>query len=266
MTTHRQFTGWFILATAPGLFAHGLIQSPPSRSWICGAETRPDEIEFGTPATPQCSTAFAVDELAAYNYMAVLTHSLGRAEESPLPQNVCSFDSESWNGGPTPWDVPMAWPTTPMSAGEQTFVWNISWGPHFDDTFEFRYWITKPEFQFSPTAALTWEDFETAAFCVLEYDASKPQANPGIVADKANSLFTTHCQVPERNGHHVIYAEWGRTPPTYERFHGCVDVGFLPVAVRPVRSGSRGGTRIPEFTDVLGRSRETGKSILFPNP
>ena len=30
--------------------------------------------------------------------------------------------------------------------------------------------------------------------------------------------------VPERQGRHVIYAEWGRNHFTFERFHGCVDV------------------------------------------
>jgi len=39
-------------------------------------------------------------------------------------------------------------------------------------------------------------------------------------------LFTTRCTVPSRTGRHVIYGEWGRTPPTFERFHGCVDVQF----------------------------------------
>ena len=39
-------------------------------------------------------------------------------------------------------------------------------------------------------------------------------------------IFTTRCTVPSRTGRHVIYAEWGRTPPTFERFHGCIDAQF----------------------------------------
>ena len=43
--------------------------------------------------------------------MSVLTHDVGRAGVTPLPQNVCSFDSETFNGQVTPWDTPIDWPT-----------------------------------------------------------------------------------------------------------------------------------------------------------
>jgi len=113
-----------------------------------------------------------------------------------------------------------------MSSGLQTITWNISWGPHFDDTAEFRYWITKSDFQFSKTKALSWSDFETTPFCVLNYEDSTPTANPNVISDKAAQKFHTKCTVPARSGHHVIYGEWGRKPPTYERFHGCIDAAF----------------------------------------
>jgi len=237
------------------VFAHGLMESPASRNWICGATTKPDQVTNGTAQTPICGEAFAVNSIAGYSFMSVLTHDLGRSVVSPLPANVCSFGSETWAGAVTPWDAPIDWPTVPMSSGLQTITWNISWGPHFDDTAEFRYWITKPDFQFSKTKALSWSDFEDTPFCVLNYEDSTPTANPNVISDKAAQKFQTKCTVPARSGHHVIYGEWGRKPPTYERFHGCIDGAFGGV-VNPDPVVAK-ITATPSSTSVTGATTIT---------
>ena len=82
----------------------------------------------------------------------------------------------------------------------QTFTWNISWGPHFSDTQEFRYWITKPSFQFQVGRALSFDDFEDQPFCVLSYSDANPTGNPDVIPDKAGALFQTRCNVPQRSG------------------------------------------------------------------
>jgi chitin-binding protein len=173
-----------------------------------------------------CTNAFANHFNAGYQYMAVLTHTKGRDGVTTLPQNVCSFDSETWNGGDTPWDLPLNWPTSEFEAGPRVITWDISWGPHFDDTEEFRYWITREDFAYQVGQPLSWSDFEAKPFCVLKYDDSRPTANPNVVADKDNALFHTQCDIPQRTGRHVIYGEWGRNQWTYERFHGCIDAAF----------------------------------------
>ena len=240
------------LLFSSSVFAHGLMESPASRNWVCGAVTKPDQVTNGTAQTPICGEAFAVNSIAGYSFMSVLTHAQGRSVVTPLPANVCSFGSETWAGAATPWDAPIDWPTTPMSSGLQTITWNISWGPHFDDTAEFRYWITKSDFQFSKTKALSWSDFETAPFCVLSYEDSTPAANPNVTPDKATQKFHTKCTVPARAGHHVIYGEWGRKPPTYERFHGCIDAAFGGVVnPDPVVAQI---TATPASTSVTGAS------------
>ena len=210
-------------------FGHGLMQDPPSRNWFCGAVTKPHEVTWGEPEYPICGEAFEPFENGpadGYQFMSVLTHTQGRSEVTPLPSHVCGFGSETWNGGETPWDQPIDWPTNNMSAGRQEFTWNIFWGPHFSDTEEFRYWITKPGFQYQLGTPLSWGDFEAEPFCVLNYDHNNPNANPDVVPEVAESLFHTFCDVPSRSGRHVIYAEWGRNQWTFERFHGCVDVNF----------------------------------------
>lgn len=214
-----------LLAPAP-TFGHGLMEDPPARNWFCGAITKPDQVANGTAAYPICGEAFAADFNGGYSFMSVLTHDVGRAGVTPLPEHVCGFGSETWSGGATPWDTPIDWPTNDMSSGRNEIAWNISWGPHFDDTEEFRYWITKPDFQFQVGVPLTWDDFEAQPFCVLTYDDANPTANPDVVPDKAATRFHTFCDVPARSGRHVIYGEWGRNYFTYERFHGCIDAVF----------------------------------------
>jgi len=215
-----------IMALPMTISAHGLVEDPPSRNWFCGAVTKPDQTQNGNAQYPECGQAFASDSNAGYNFMSVLTHDRGRASVRPLPENVCGFNSESFGNGKTVWDTAMDWPTTPMSAGRQEFKWNIEWGPHFDDTEEFRYWITKPGFQFSPNRELTWNDFESTEFCALEYNDASPNANRDVIPLKDSAQFRTFCNVPQRQGRHVIYAEWGRNQYTLERFHGCIDVQF----------------------------------------
>src|SRR5690606_31660488 len=194
------------LSLSAGALGHGLMSEPAARNWLCGAVTKPDQ----APAGSICAQAFADGSNGGYQFMSVLTHDVGRAGVSPLPTNVCGFDSETWQGGVTPWDKPIDWPTHEFSAGPRTITWDISWGPHFDDTEDFRYYITKPDFQYQVGRALTWDDFESEPFCDLSYDDSNPTGNPNVIPDKGQALFHTQCNIPERTGRHVIYGEWGR--------------------------------------------------------
>jgi predicted carbohydrate-binding protein with CBM5 and CBM33 domain len=201
---------------------------PPARNAFCGYITKPDQVANGVAQYPICGQAFNATGLspqAGYSFMAVLTHTLGYSVVGART-NVCSFNSETWSGGPTPWDQPIDWPTTAISSGPLTITWNVSWGPHFSDTAEFRYWITRSDFVYTVGKALSFSDFEAQPFCVLSYDDFNPTANPNITPDKTAALFKTRCTVPQRSGRHVIYGEWGRLPTTYERFHGCIDVTF----------------------------------------
>jgi chitin-binding protein len=253
--TYFAFAALPALAALSSVHADGLMELPRARNWYCGFTTKPDEIPNNRAQFPACSTAFAALPMAAYNFMTVVTHTWGRAKTSPLPAHVCSFDAETWKGVQTPWDVPMEWPTSPMSPGIQSIVWNAAWGPHYDDTHDFSYWITKSDFKFSLTKELTWEDFETEPFCTELYDDKNPAANPDVIVDKTAIKFTTKCTVPARSGHHVIYGEWGRNENTLQRFHGCSDVVFGTNPIRPALGGT-GRAEAPHRTsDALGRDR-----------
>ncbi len=234
-------------------------------------QTAPDLLHRSGPV---CGDAFAFDFTGSYNFMSVLTHTQGRAVVGPRT-NVCGFNSENWNGGPTPWDQPIDWPTTNLVPGPQTFTWNISWGPHFSDTQEFRYWITKPDFEFRVGQPLSFSDFEDTPFCVLTYDDANPDGNPLVVPDHAGALFHTTCTVPQRAGRHVIYAEWGRNQWTFERFHTCVDAVFdggapaidAVIALSPdVREFTGTGTITLNGTSSVGEGLSYQWSVDSVNP
>src|SRR5690554_1583703 len=253
--------GLLAAALSGGALGHGLMSEPASRNWLCGAITKPDQ----APAGSACAQAFANDSNGGYQFMSVLTHDIGRV--GGRSENVCGFDSETWQGGVTPWDTPIDWPTQPMSSGLQTISWNISWGPHWDDTEEFRYWITKPDFQYQVGKALTWDDFEEEAFCVLPYDDKNPNANPNVTTEKSASLFHTQCNVPARSGRHVIYGEWGRNHYTYERFHGCIDASFGGDNSNPVVADISASPADAVFagagTITLSAAASTGSNLSY---
>jgi chitin-binding protein len=228
----KEIRRWLAVAVLVGLsgstFGHGLVRDPPSRNWFCGAITKPDQVANGNAQYPVCGDAFnasGIDPNAGYNFMSVLTHTTGRAGVG-VRSNVCSFNSETWNGNATPWDQSINWPTNSMSAGPRTFTWDIQWGPHFSDTEDFRYWITRPGFTYQVGRPLTFADFEDAPFCSLTYSDANPNGNPDVIPSPGTASFQTRCNVPQRSGRHVIYAEWGRNQWTFERFHGCIDVVF----------------------------------------
>jgi predicted carbohydrate-binding protein with CBM5 and CBM33 domain len=217
-----------LMTLSSSAFSHGLVQDPPARNWFCGAVTKPDHVANGTAQYPVCGQAFnapGVSSNDGYSFMSVLTHTTGRLGIGPRA-NVCGFNSETWNGRATVWDQPINWPTVPFTAGERTFTWNISWGPHFSDTEDFRYWITKSDFVWTEGRALSFSDFEDQPFCNLAYNDANPNGNPNVIPNVAAQTFATKCTVPARSGRHVIYAEWGRNLWTYERFHGCIDAAF----------------------------------------
>lgn len=244
------------MLTLPDAYGHGYMQDPPARNFFCGVETQPHQIQFGGAKTPACSTAFKINPTAAYDYMAVLSHTQGRAKADPLPAHVCGYASEMWKGVKTPWDAAMDWPTNAMAPGPRTITWNIASGAHFADTEDFKYWITKADFVFDPSKELAWSDFESEPFCSLIYDDGNPTSNPNIRTDKAKSLFMTDCTVPARQGRHVIYGEWGRNKDTYERFHGCIDAAFAGTSLRMTLPRSQKGMSLSPMSRpaVLPRS------------
>ena len=268
-TLFRIIAACLLLGLAGNSFSHGLIQDPPARNWFCGAITKPDQVANGTAQYPVCGDAFTapgLDPTAGYSFMSVLTHTTGREGVGPR-DNVCGFNSETWNGAPTVWDQPINWPTNNMVPGLQLFTWNISWGPHFSDTQEFKYWITKPDFVYQVGKKLSFSDFEDLPFCSLAYNDATPNANPNVIPNPAAATFQTRCNVPQRSGRQVIYGEWGRNYFTYERFHSCIDAVFQGGSGPTVDAQIALTPNVSEFTGngtiTLDARGSTGSNLSY---
>jgi chitin-binding protein len=219
-----------LLSISTTAYSHGLIESPASREYFCGQITKPHHVEGKELPYEECRPILTKNgkyNNDVYQFMSVLSHSKGYYQSTTLPKNVCGFDSETFKGGESPWDAAINWPVNTLTAGPKEFVWDITYGPHFSDTEHFRYWITKPDYKFEVGKPLKWSDLEVKPFCEIGWDDKNPNKNPGLItADKNNSKFRMTCNLPQRQGRHIIYAEWGRTQSTSERFHSCIDVQY----------------------------------------
>ena len=224
----RRFFKAVTLITLCGIgikaFSHGWIETPPSRKQHCGVEVTPDN-----PSSDKCDDAFSKftgPNEHWYGFMSVFALNGGR-KVVKTTTNVCGFDGGFHGPAAGPWDTAAAWPVTPFSSGEQTFTWNIQYGPHFSDTEEMVLWITKPGFTFNADAALQWDQLEADPFCDEQIIPGDFSSNPKMSANQGANTISVTCDVPERSGRHIIYGEWGRSQGgSLERFFGCVDVDF----------------------------------------
>jgi chitin-binding protein len=173
-------------------YSHGLIENPPSREYFCGKVTKPEHTESAALAYEECRPVLTKDGKYngdIYQFMSVLSHSRGYFQNPSPPVNVCGYDTETFQGKASPWDAPINWPINKILPGPKQFTWDISYGPHFSDTQQFRYWITKPDFKFAVGTPLKWSDFESAPFCDIPWDDNAPDKTPAIWADRANNKF-----------------------------------------------------------------------------
>ncbi|MDF5517593.1 lytic polysaccharide monooxygenase, partial [Vibrio parahaemolyticus] len=84
------------------------------------------------------------------------------------------------------------WVKRPIQAGTQTFEWTFT-ANHV--TRDWKYYITKPDW--NPNASLSRDSFDLTPFCVVNGNMVQP---PKQVSHQ--------CNVPTREGYHVILAVW----------------------------------------------------------
>ncbi|MGR5133346.1 N-acetylglucosamine-binding protein GbpA [Vibrio alfacsensis] len=101
------------------------------------------------------------------------------------------------------------WVKRPIQAGAQTFEWTFT-ANHV--THDWKYYITKPNW--NANASLSRDSFDLTPFCVVEGNMLQP---PKQVSHE--------CNVPEREGYHVILAVWD-VGDTAASFYNVIDVKF----------------------------------------
>jgi len=177
------------LTVASSAFAHGYVESPASRAYMCKLGKN---IDCGTvqyePQSVERTSGFPTGALPPDGQLA----SAGISQYSQL-------DRQSLN----------AWTKTPITAGKNTFTWYHT-APH--KTVNWRWYITKQDW--NPNKPLTRDQFESTPFCTVNGHGQAPAQRQQMT-----------CNVPQRTGYQVIYAVW-EIADTTNSFYQAIDVDF----------------------------------------
>ncbi|GIF14657.1 chitin-binding protein [Actinoplanes teichomyceticus] len=197
--------------------AHGAIQVPGSRTWLCYQDGRNSSTGAIEPKNAACAAAVAKSGTTAlYNWFAVLrSNGAGRVSGFIPDGQLCSGGT----GGPydfTGFNLARAdWPTTHLTAGATMQFRYNDWAKH-PGTFSL--YITKDGYD--PTKPLAWGDLEPTPFDQV----TNPPANGGPGTDDGHYYWTG--RLPSgKTGKHLIYSVWSRSD-SQETFYGCSDVVF----------------------------------------
>ncbi|MDW3203655.1 lytic polysaccharide monooxygenase, partial [Vibrio sp. 1865] len=128
------------------------------------------------------------------------------------------------------------WVKRPIKSGTQTFEWTFT-ANHV--TRDWKYYITKPNW--NPNASLSRDSFDLNPFCVVDGNMVQPPKQ-----------MSHQCNVPEREGYHVILAVWD-VGDTAASFYNVIDVKFdgdAPV----IPEWTQGGQIIPTMNLKVGDS------------
>ena len=177
------------LTVASSALAHGYVESPASRAYMCKLGKN---IDCGTvqyePQSVERTSGFPEGALPPDGQLA----SAGISQYSQL-------DKQSLN----------AWTKTPITAGANKFTWYHT-APH--KTVNWRWYITKQDW--NPNKPLTRDQFESTPFCTVSGNGQAPAQRQEM-----------NCNVPQRTGYQVIYAVW-EIADTTNSFYQAIDVDF----------------------------------------
>lgn len=177
------------LTVASSALAHGYVESPASRAYMCklGQNVDCGSVQY-EPQSVEKASGFPTGAMPPDGQLA----SAGIAQYSQL-------DRQSLN----------AWTKTPMTAGAHQFVWHHT-APH--KTTNWRYYMTKQNWD--PNKPLTRDQFDLTPFCTINGNNQAPAITQPM-----------NCNVPERTGYQVIYAVW-EIADTANTFYQAIDVDF----------------------------------------
>ncbi|WP_460768910.1 lytic polysaccharide monooxygenase [Nocardiopsis nanhaiensis] len=202
--------GAAVVALPDSAEAHGAFTYPASRTFACF-----DDATGGTgggaldPTNPACADALTEGgDYAFWNwYGNLIPDSDGQHEEYVPDGELCgpSEDFAAFNEPRTDW------PTTELPPGETVEFRHNAWAPH-PGTF-FTYVTTDG---FDPESPLNWDDLE-----LIDEAADPPLRSEG----DAGAEYYWDVDLPERDGHHMVYVVWERSDSP-EAFYNCSDVVF----------------------------------------
>lgn len=169
--------------------AHGYVQNPPSRAYLCSIGT--------------------VQNCGPIQWEPQSVEGPGNFPEAgPADGNLCAGGNERFHQ----LDDPRGgnWPATSVDSGQTvTFDWHIL-ARHA--TANWRYYITKPSWD--PSEPLTRADLNLTPFLYIDGTGEQPQSRVHHTAT-----------LPNRSGRQMIYAVW-EIADTANAFYQCIDVNF----------------------------------------
>lgn len=186
--TAAAITGVAIPTLAAGAaFAHGYTDNPASRQYMC---SNGDVSDCGAIENEPQSVEGPKDF----------------PNGGPADGSICSADNEGF----AELDDPRGgeWPTTSLSAGQQTFHWSLT-TPH--STAKWEFFITKDGWD--PSQALTRDALEAEPFFTQDDGGERPSESVDLDVD-----------VPDnKSGRHLILGVW-TVADTANAFYACSDV------------------------------------------
>lgn len=181
------------LLISGSVFAHGYVSQPPSRDLLCqkGVNTDCGNGQYEPQSVGESPKGFPA---AGTPPDGKLASGVGASEYLGVKLNEQTSDR---------------WAKNKMQSGNQDFSWHFT---AVHATQNWKYFITRPDW--NPNKVLTRESFESEPFCFHDGKEKLPPTD-----------LTHTCNVPERSGYHVIYANW-EVSNTDNTFYKMIDVEF----------------------------------------
>lgn len=218
-----------LVATLSHLFiglvdAHGYVMAPASRSYACkeGIAKNCGEIQY----EPQ--------SVEAPKGLPFNRNGDGKLCSAGLSQ----FSELDRQGA-------KVWPTSKAS-DVHSFTWKLT-AQHA--TTDFKYFITKANWDSSKTSGLTASDLESTPFLTIPMNGKAPSAQ--MNHDLQNNM-------PTRSGYHVVYAVW-TVDNTANSFYQCIDLDFGG-------QSSSGSSAAPSTTSSSASGNSSSSASSGNNP
>ncbi|WP_163834418.1 N-acetylglucosamine-binding protein GbpA [Spartinivicinus ruber] len=173
---------------AQGVFAHGYVSQPESRSLKC---KQGDNVKCG-PVQYEPQSVEGPDGFPNGGPEDGKIASAGLSQFSQLNEQTVN-----------------RWNKTNLKPGPNKFSWHFT-ANHV--TKNFNYYITKPNW--NPNAQLSRSSFDLQPFCTIPGNNARPPVD-----------VTHQCNVPNRKGYHVILAVWD-VGDTVMSFYQAIDVNI----------------------------------------
>lgn len=198
MKLNKIMLAMVVMSMSGGALAHGFIENPPSRNFLCHVDGKNMNKDCGAVQYEPQSSGETDD---------------GFPEKGPEDGKLAS--GTNWISQQLNQQTSDRWAKVKMKAGVQKFTWAFT---QSHPIASFKYYMTKQDWD--SNAPLTRDSFDLTPFCELPSMPAIPQTT--------EKVRTSHeCDVPERTGYQVIYGAWD-VADTAGTFYQMIDAEFEP--------------------------------------